>query len=277
MQKRLLIIALLIVGGLPFMSVAQTLVSCEATFDMMYSNWDKIKTMQYHSKKFERHLDQENRGEFDFTIRRSPFTVAGIMTDKGHWILYDPAKNKKEALYISNGFPYTNLWLDINGRMFRGLNHYTISDAGCEFIFEIIRREYERIPENFKCTRITRKGNEEILIRAEADELTWSPYKAQPKETVLDIAKKHSASAYLLIENNANLSGYLDDCTGKTIMVPSQFGKVVELFVDAEHGMPMRIANYDEKGLFESYDYTDYRFNVELEEDFFTEDYLDDL
>jgi outer membrane lipoprotein-sorting protein len=52
---------------------------------------------------------------------------------------------------------------------------------------------------------------------------------------------------------------------------------VVELYIDAEHGLPTRIANYDDKGLFESFDYTNYKFNVKLAPDYFTVDYLDSL
>ncbi|MDA9267787.1 DUF1571 domain-containing protein, partial [Salibacteraceae bacterium] len=122
-----------------------------------------------------------------------------------------------------------------------------------------------------------REGNEEILIRAETDEFHWKEYNAQKGETVLSIASKLSVSAYLIIEKNDHIHTYDEDCGGKTFQVPSHYGRIVELFIDADHGMPMRIANYDEKGLYESFDYTDYRFNVKLDPAYFTVDYLDSL
>ena len=262
---------------LSFSGISQELVDCEKTFEYVYSKWEVIENMQYHSKKFERHIDQDDRAEFDFTISRHPYKVAGRMAEKGHYILYDPEVSEKEAMYISNGFPFTNLMLDIQGKIFRGLNHYTISDAGCEFIFGIIRREYKRMPESFQCSKVVRKGNEEILIRAETDEFHWKEYNAEKGETVLSIASKLSVSAYLIIEKNDHIHTYDEDCGGKTFQVPSHYGKIVELFIDADHGMPTRIANYDEKGLYESFDYTDYRFNVKLDPAYFTVDYLDSL
>jgi outer membrane lipoprotein-sorting protein len=256
---------------------AQKALDCEAAFDAIYGSWDNIRNMQYKSEKTERHKTTTVQAEMDFTIQRSPFKVAGRMADKGHWVLYDPKVSIDHALLISNGFPYTNLNLDINGSIFRGLNHYTISDAGCEFVFEIIRREYERIPDNFNCTEVMRDGRKEWLLRAETDAFTFKPYKAQPGETVLDIAKKLSVSAYLILERNSNITGYLDVCTGLTLMVPSHYGKIVEIYFDAGHKMPTRIEIHDEKGMFERFDYSNYKFNVGLDAAFFTEEHLDDL
>ncbi len=272
---RFLLFSVYVLLGLNAFS--QNTVDCEETFEFVYSQWAGVSNMQYHSKKYERHLKDDDYAEFDFTVQRSPFKVAGRMSEKGHFILYDPIVSEKEAMYISNGFPFTNLMLDIQGKIFRGLNHYTISDAGCEFILGIIRREYQRLPENFQCTRVVRNGNDEILIRAETDQFEWREYIASEGETVLSISNKLSVSAYLLIENNDNIETYAEDCNGKTIRVPSHYGQVVELYIDAKHGLPTRIANYDEKGLYESYDYTDYRFNVELDPAYFTVDYLDRL
>src|SRR5690606_16749043 len=115
----------------------------------MYSQWESIENMQYNSLKHERHLDKTSIETFEVTVQRSPFKVAGKMGNGGHYILFDSELNENQALYISNGFPYTNIWLDVNGKIFRGLNHYTISDAGCEFIFGIIENEFKRIPEAF--------------------------------------------------------------------------------------------------------------------------------
>lgn len=252
-------------------------LNCVASFDAIYARWEKITNMRYHSHKTERQGNETDDAHFDFTIQRKPFKVAGRMQEKGHWILYDPAKSSNEALYISNGFPYTNLTLDVNGKVFRGMNHYTISDAGCEFVFEIIRREYERIPENFTCSVVERDGRKEWLIRAETENFTFVPYTGKSGETVLDVAHNNSVSAYLILERNEAVSSYTDDCSGVQLMIPSHYGKIVEIYFDANHLMPTRIQLFDEKGRFERYDYCDYRFNLDLDEDFFTEDYLDDL
>jgi len=259
------------------LNMAQEPRSCEDIFEAVYSRWDEITSMQYHSHKVERHFDETVSGDLDFTIQRDPFKVAARMTDKGHWILFDPSMSQTDALYISNGFPYTNLMLDVNGKVFRGPNHYTISDAGCEFVFEIIRREYERIPDEFTCYLDRRGSIPELVVHAETENFHWRKYTGKEGETVLDVAAKHSVSAYMILERNASLSQYQDDCEGIELEIPSHYGSVVDIRFDAEHLMPTSIENQDERGVYERYEYTNYRFNVELDADFFTEDHLDDL
>lgn len=233
--------------------------------------------MSYHSYKKERKLNVYETAEFDFVVQRNPYKVAGLMTGKGHRLLYDPLQNKREALYISNGFPYTNLWLDIHGKLFRGLNHYTISNAGCEYIFGIIRNEYLKMPDKFICRPILSKGRKEIEIYAETDDFKFSEYVALPGENVLDISEKLKVMAYVLLEYNEHLTAYLDDCTGLTLQVPSHYGSKVKLVVDALHGMPTLIEVHDKKGLLERYVYSVYKFNLNLPKEYFTEKYLDDL
>lgn len=269
-----LVISMLMFSGA---LLSQEKCDCDSTLSFVYKKWDVINNMSYHSKKTERKIDEYEIAEFDFLVQRKPFKVAGLMTDKGHRLLYDPVINPSEALYISSGFPYTNLWLDIHGKVFRGLNHYTISNAGCEFIFGIIRNEYNRMPEDFRCVKTTFKGNSCIELSAMTNDFKYKPYKALKGETVLDIAKKFNVLAYLLIEKNDNVSEYNEDLGGEEILVPSRYGAKVKLVVNATHGMPHLIEVFDDIGLVQRYEYTNYEFNQVLPKDYFTEEFQDDL
>ncbi len=268
------LISLLFLASLGI-SHAQDGVKCDDIFEFSYAQWGKMKNVRYRSSKIERQDGEMVTASFDFTIQPTPFKAAGRMRDKGHYILYDTEQSTEEAIYISNGFPFTNLSLDIHGKVFRGLNHYTISDAGCNFIFGIIRDQYEIIGEKFQCYRVVRKGNEELVVEASADDWGYREYVAEEGENVLDIASKFSISAYLIIEHNEDVDQYLDDCGGKQLKLPIFYGKHIKLHVDADHGLPMLIQVYDEKGLLEQYEYADYQFNVVLPKDYFTVDHLD--
>ncbi|NQV51943.1 MAG: hypothetical protein HQ500_02105 [Flavobacteriales bacterium] len=275
-MRRLLLISLMFLSSVGLLH-AQDTVSCDEIFEYSYAQWEKMKNVQYRSAKVERQDGEMVTASFDFTIQPSPFKAAGRMHDKGHYILYDTEQSSEEAWYISNGFPFTNLSLDINGKIFRGLNHYTISDAGCNFIFSIIRDQYELMGEKFYCRRVVREGNEEFVIEASADDWGFRDYVGEEGETVLDIARKLNISAYLIIERNEGVSQYHDDCGGMKLKLPIYYGKHIKLHVDAEHGLPMLIQVYDEKGLLEQYEYFDYHLNVVLPEDYFTVDHLDEL
>jgi hypothetical protein len=256
---------------------AQQVCDCDSTFDFVYSQWASVDNMEYLSVKNERKMDEYETAEFEFTVQRKPYKVAGLMIGKGHRLLYDPSLKRDEALYIPSGFPFTNVWLDIHGKVFRGLNHYTISNAGGEFIFGIIKNEYEKMRENFICTKVQRNGEWVIDVYAESDNYRLSPYTAQPRETVLDIAQKFNVMAYALIEYNQNVENYTEDLGGKKLMIPNQYGSKVKLAVSAEHGMPTLIRVEDPNGLLEQYEYSNYKFNQKLPADYFTEDYLDNL
>jgi hypothetical protein len=260
-----------------FTASAQQECDCDSTFNFIYKQWAEVQNMSYHSYKNERKIEVYEEANFDFVVQRKPFKVAGVMTEKRHRLLFDPLQNKTEALYIPNGFPYTNIWLDVHGKVFRGLNHYTISNAGCEFIFGIIRDQYERIPEDFVCKKVVRRGQEEIEISAKTDNFHFTDYTVQPGESALDVAKKFSVMAYVLIEYNSNVDNYPDNLEGKTIKVPSNYGSKVKLCVNANHGMATLIEVEDKKGLLETYEYTNYNFNLKLPANYFTEDYLDSL
>jgi hypothetical protein len=262
---------------LPVFTNAQKVCDCDSAFKFIYAGWAEVGNMSYHSFKNERKIDVYEQAEFDFVVQRSPYKVAGLMTEKGHRLLYDPLQNRNDALYISNGFPYTNLWLDINGKIFRGLNHYTISNAGCEYIFGIIQNEYRKMPDKFICRHILTKGHPEIEIYASTDDFYFTKYTGLKGENVLDISDKLKVMAYVLIEYNEYLDGYLDDCSGLTINVPTHYGSTVKLVVDAKHGMPTLIEVSDKKGLLEQYIYSNYSFNKKLPKDYFTESYLDGL
>lgn len=272
----MLLISLLF-ASLSIPARAQEAVDCDWVFDFMYGKWATVKNLQYSSNKIERHGEEVITDGFDFTVQRSPFKVAGRMVEKGHYILYDKAANPNQAHYISNGFPFTNLTLDIQGKMFRGMNHYTISDAGCEFIFGIIRKQYELMPESFWCEKIVRNGKEEYAIQASTDDWHYRDYAALDGETVNEIADKLNVSAYLIIENNPGLTSYVQDCSGLVLKVPSHYGKQVKLHIDAQHGLPTLIEVYDEKGLVGRYEYRNYKINVRLPDDYFTVSYLDAL
>ncbi|MCO4806866.1 MAG: LysM peptidoglycan-binding domain-containing protein [Flavobacteriales bacterium] len=272
---RLPLCALILISSL--VSEAQSVCDCDSTFTFIYSKWGAVNNMSYHSNKNERKMDVYERAEFDFVVQRKPFKVAGVMTEKRHRLLYDSELNPMEALYIPSGFPYTNLWLDVHGKVFRGLNHYTISNAGCEFIFGIIRDQYRKIPEDFVCKKVTRNGKPEIEISAQTKSFTFSSYMAKPGETALSIADKFKVMAYVLIEYNDGVDNYTDDLEGTKLKIPSHYGSKVKLVVSAVHGMPTIIHVEDPKGLLEHYDYTNYKFNLTLPENYFTESYLDDL
>jgi len=256
---------------------AQTSLNCDSVIAFIFEQWDSVQNMSYHSEKVERKIGVNESAGFDFVVQRSPYKVAGQMSEKGHRLLYDPEISKTEALYISSGFPFTNVMLDVNGKIFRGLNHYTISDAGCEFMFNILKSQYELSPEEFGCFEGERKGEPVLRLELNTNDFTYKKSVSKEELTVLQFAKRKGVSAYLLLERNGSLESYTQSVKNLELMVPNVYGKRVTMLVHRDHGMPLLIEVEDEKGLLERYEYSDYQFNLDLPDDYFTEEHLDGL
>lgn len=215
--------------------------------------------------------------EIEFIVQRSPYKTVAKLKDEGDhdYVLYDSERSRTQALYVPDGFPYTNLWLDIDGSTFRGTNHYTVTGAGFEFIFDILQRELALHPQSFKCS--VQKGTDRVLIEASVNDFKYVSYRAGADETVISIAEKLGVSAYLILERNTMLNGYDADCSGLALQVPNQFAKKVKVEISPIHGLPVSIEVHDDKGLLERFLYKNIRIDSTLPRNLFTEDYIEDL
>lgn len=243
----------------------------------MKNRWEQVENVSYLSVKDERSYGKMNHSEVEFRVKKTPYKAVLRLNNDGDrpYVLYDTEKSVTKALYIPDGFPYKNLWLDIHGDVFRGDNHYTVTNGGFEFIFDILERELSRNPEYFQCKTNTRSGR--FVMEANVPNFRYVPYTARNGETVLRIADKLGVSAYLILERNSAVDGFLDDCTGLTLMVPNQFARRVVVEISPELRLPVYIEVYDDKGLLERFQYKDIRVNTPMSEDLFTEDYIENL
>ena len=69
------------------------------------------------------------------------------------------------------------------------------------------------------------------------------------------------------------MSNYHDVKANQKIKVPNVYGKKMIIYIDKELFIPRIIKVYDEKGLFESYEYHDLQLNPKITEEEFTREY----
>ncbi|MCK6649188.1 MAG: DUF1571 domain-containing protein, partial [Bacteroidia bacterium] len=67
--------------------------------------------------------------------------------------------------------------------------------------------------------------------------------------------------------------GYNDVKEGQVIKVPNAYAKMTLLLVDKEHLLPVNNKVFDEKGLFETYEYFDLKVNPPIAPEEFTKDF----
>ena len=77
----------------------------------------------------------------------------------------------------------------------------------------------------------------------------------------------------LLEINSDNVNNYRDVKAGQKIKVPNVYGNKLILYIDKELFIPRVIKVYDEKGLFESYEYHDLEVNSKIPDEEFMKEY----
>jgi len=80
----------------------------------------------------------------------------------------------------------------------------------------------------------------------------YTQYQVLKGENILSIAKKLWLNEYMIMQHN-NLSSFNDVNQGQTIMVPTDYGKEITLYINKTTMLPLLLRVDDDKGLFEQY------------------------
>ena len=111
----------------------------------------------------------------------------------------------------------------------------------------------------------------EIVI--EYDEFKYVSYVVREGETVLNISRKLGVSEYLIIESNPAVDDSDDVEAGLQIKVPNAYAKKTVLYIDKRNNLPIVQKMYDERGLYEMYEFHDLHVNPLIREEEFTKGY----
>jgi len=261
-------------------SQGQEKTSPRAVIDEMLTSIDRIKTLKYKIKQFERIEGEMIIADQDIKLSVSPFKVYAYVNlpDEGAEFIWVEGKNDGDALVNPNGFPYINLNLDPYGKILRKNQHHTIFELGFDYMAQIMRAALARTDDNFDnyCEyKGTIKWNNidchKIVI--EYDEFKYVPYVVGEGETVLSIARKLGLSEYMIVEINPAVDNYDDVKAGQQIKVPNAYAKKTILYIDKRNNLPIVQKMYDEKGLYEIFEFHNLQVNPLILEEEFTKDY----
>ena len=248
--------------------------------DKMLSSIDRIKTLKYKIKQFERIEGEMINAEQDIKLSVSPFKVYAYiyLPDEGAEFLWVEGKNDGDAIVNPNGFPYINLNLDPYGKILRKDQHHTIFELGFDYLAQILKAAMARTDDDFDkyCEyKGTIKWNniDCHVIVIEYDGFKYVPYVVGEGETVLSIAKKLGLSEYMIVNTNPAVDNYDDVKAGQQIKVPNAYAKKTILYIDKRNNLPIYQKMYDEKGLFEIYEFHDLQVNPLIPEEEFTKSY----
>ncbi|MGP8215408.1 MAG: DUF1571 domain-containing protein [Bacteroidia bacterium] len=232
----------------------------------LLSSISNVKTLSYwvvYSERLEEgnvHTDSSM-----VKIQCNPHKLYMKLSD-GTEIIWAENASNGNAWVHPNYFPYLTVELDPDGMIMRKNQHHGVENAGYSYFGDILKQAADNAGKSFD-SRFLYLG--EILYNgAHCYKLVvldpaykYLPYKVSKGETVLSIARKLNLSEYMIMQHNG-LSSFNDISNGQTIMVPTNYGKEMTLYIDKATMLPLLLKVDDDRGLFEQYIFNHLKVNL---------------
>lgn len=238
-----------------------------------------VDRLKYDLKIAERFGSKMTNFQSSVKLNRKPRKL--YLFTGGIEVLWVAGENDGEALVKPNSFPYFNLNLDPMGSLMREDQHHTIHEMGFDYLASIVKHIYDSQAKKLDAVFKLESSQEwcngkwcyKIAIQAES-EFKWVNYKVLKGEDVVTIARKMKVSEYMVLEkNSAEVSDYEDVKEGQIIQIPTLYARNVILYIDKQNYFPVALRIFDDKGLFEQYDYSNLQLNPVFAADEFTENF----
>jgi len=237
-----------------------------------------IKTLRYDLQRNERVKGKMNFTESKVKLQVSPRKL--YISMDGQEVLWIQGANNGNALINPGTFPYINLNLDPMGTLMRKNQHHTIHELGMEYLAEILKDAMKNYAETLEKHFVV-LGEEKYMgltcykLSIAFPDFAWVPYTVKKNETIITIANKLHVSEYMILEKNPQADWYNDVVPGQVIQVPNAYAKLFLLMIDKELMVPISEKIYDDKGLYETYEFYNLQVNIPIAAEEFTENYKD--
>ncbi len=243
----------------------------------MIASTKRIQTIQYKMEKRERVDGELTFQKVAVKLNRHPYKVYSyqLLPKKGLELLYVPSEHR-QALVNPNGFPWINIRLDPMGNRMRKNQHHTINRSGYDFFISIIEHLLNKHKANIQqMVRVNKdvyvSGRKCWEIELNNPNYKIVQYKVKNGENLVEIGDRYKINDYRIIELNDQVDGFNDVSAGQLIKIPNDFAPKMLLSIDKERMVPMKVAVYNENGLFEEYLYSDVVINPKFKSDEFKE------
>jgi len=252
----------------------------KAIASKMIKSIKEVQGLKYNLKITERGRKGYNYYESAVKLNRKPRKL--YIYIKGIEVLWTTGTNNGKALVKPNSFPYINLNLDPMGTLMRQHQHHTINEMGFDYFGGII--EYcaqklgDKVDQYFFIEGEERYNNRPCykLVINNKDFAITTYTVTSDDESITTIARKLFVSEYMIVELNPKLKDYFDILKkGQVVRVPNWYAKFVIVYIDQLYHLPVGVKVYDDKGLFEEYNYFFLQVNPKFEENEFTRDFKD--
>lgn len=228
----------------------------------MYVAYSQLKQYSFTMHSKERFGEHYLEKKMKFNINESPLKVYMKDQDSGVELLYVSGWNGNKAFVNPNGFPWMNLSFKINDFNVIKESHHFVTDSGFGMTINLMRTTEQKIKDKGE------KFEDYFVYKGEVDwngmkcyklivqkkDFQYVTHTATKDELLMDLCSRLCVPEYLVAGKNKIPHGGSVK-TGKAITVPNAFAKEVVLYVDKVSYMPVVQMVYDEKGLYEQYEF----------------------
>lgn len=248
-------------------------------FAEMYDSIHAIKTLRQDVVAIERIEDKFSMNRSRLKLQTTPRKVYFLNPTKKLEVLYNEEIASDKAWVKPNVFPYLTMQLDPRGNLMRKNQHYSIMELGYDFIGKSLALTINKDKEglnNFSLKgKVMKNGYNCYLIEYENKHYAYSDYRVGDKETATSISLRLCVNDYLLKYNNNLLNEFSYLKKGSILRVPTLYCQKAVLFIDDQLMLPVSLSLFDDKGLFESYEYTNVHVNEHIPGAEFQKSYKD--
>jgi len=244
--------------------------------EKIFAAVDNVKTLRYSLQCNERIKGRMQHTESHVKLQISPRKI--YLYIKGIEVLWLQGWNKGDALVNPGSFPYIDLSLDPYGSLMRKDQHHTIHEMGFHYLADILRdgmkKAGDKLDKYFSVFgEEDYEGRPCYKLAISFPDFAWGPYTVKKGENLTTIARRLRVSEYMVMENNPKIASFNDVKEGQVIQVPNAYAKLTLLLIDKEYLLPVNNKVFDDKGVYETYEYHDLKVNVPIAPEEFTKNY----
>lgn len=240
-------------------------------------NTHEIHSLEYKSITRERihnQLTPPHKALVRMTTEPAHIFYQQLEGDKQE-LIYIEGENNNMVKVIPDGFPWIPISLNLQSKLLRKNRHHTIDRLGYGYLMSILSHIVSKFDANSESKFIHEKDTifDQIpcyVVEFHNHAFGYYLYRAEGNEHICNIAQKLGINDYRIIELNKNIDDYGQIATGDRIMVPSDYAKKMIMFIHKKSLLPVKVAVFDDIGLYEIFEFHNLNINPHFTKTTFT-------
>ena len=246
---------------------AQQNITIRQLLDNMYKSISNTKTYAFDMTSKERFHGKYVETNMHFRINESPKKIYAKDLKTGLEILYAQGWNNNKLYVNTNGAPWFNVSVAPNGSQARKDNHHMVTTSGFAFTKELLQKTEKMVlargekVEDFLSIQgeTTFDGRACYKVNMEYKEYSTKKHKVTKDIDLTQLCLDLCVPEYWVKERNNISFGIVK--AGKELIVPTSYAKKVIFYVDKQNFLPLVQLLYDDKDLYEKYEYRNLQTN----------------